>query len=52
MKVIKRMHVITQLPNRKFTVSGYDGKEFTSEELEKLQKVIDCEYGGINIWVI
>lgn len=52
MKPIKRMHVVNQLPNQKFTVSGYDGKEFTKKELETLKKLIDAENEGFTFWVI
>lgn len=51
MKPIKRMHIVDKLPSGKFKVHGFDG-EFTTSELEKLQKLIAAENVGFTLWVL
>lgn len=45
------MYIVDKLPTGKFKVHGFNG-EFTSKELEKLQRLLDVDNTGINIWVI
>lgn len=48
---IKKMYIVDKLPNGKMKVHGIEG-EFTTSELEKLQKLIAAENVGFTLWVL
>jgi len=47
---IERMHIIDQLPDGRYKVSGIEGT-YTKAELERLKAVILADSAGIHLWV-